>query len=114
MLHYMAFHLGLHCLQKYTLRGFTVYKGLNSYNRQTNHGIIMHQSFVTDAPPPHTHWNGPVIAEIISRAITSGVLYTITQVYPKEFIIVWAMPQENLSSGLRTTQGQTSLCIPSD
>ena len=28
MQHYAAFHLGLHCLQKYSLRGFPEYKGL--------------------------------------------------------------------------------------
>ena len=28
MQHYAAFHLGLHCLQKYTFRGFPKYKGL--------------------------------------------------------------------------------------
>ena len=26
--HYAAFHLGLHCLSKYPLRGFPEYKGL--------------------------------------------------------------------------------------
>ena len=28
MQHYAAFHLGLHCLQKYSFRGFPEYKGL--------------------------------------------------------------------------------------
>ena len=28
MQHYAAFHLGLHCLQKYLFRGFPEYKGL--------------------------------------------------------------------------------------
>ena len=30
MQHYAAFHLGLHCLQKYSFRGFPEYKGLNN------------------------------------------------------------------------------------
>ena len=29
MQHYAAFHLGLHCLKKYSFRGFPEYKGLN-------------------------------------------------------------------------------------
>ena len=29
MQHYAAFHLGLHCLQKYLFRGFTEFKGLS-------------------------------------------------------------------------------------
>ena len=29
MQHYAAFHLGLHCLQKYSFRGFPQKKGLN-------------------------------------------------------------------------------------
>ena len=28
MLYFVAFHLGLHCLPKYSLRGCTAYKGL--------------------------------------------------------------------------------------
>ena len=31
MQHYAAFHLGLHCLQKYSFRGFPEYKGLRSF-----------------------------------------------------------------------------------
>ena len=30
MQHYAAFHLGLHCLQKYSFRGFPEYKRLNN------------------------------------------------------------------------------------
>ena len=30
MQHYAAFHLGLHCLQKYSFRGFPEYKGLST------------------------------------------------------------------------------------
>ena len=29
MQHYVAFHQGLHCLQKYSFRGFREYTGLN-------------------------------------------------------------------------------------
>ena len=31
MQHYAAFHLGLHCLQKYSLMGFPKYKGLTFF-----------------------------------------------------------------------------------
>ena len=33
MQHYAAFHLGLHCLQKYSFRGFPVHKGLRNQIR---------------------------------------------------------------------------------
>ena len=48
MQNYAAFHLGLHCLQKYSFRGFPEYKGLNlhadisSGARCQNFGLSLH------------------------------------------------------------------------
>ena len=40
MLHDAAFHLGLHCLPKYLLRGFPVLKGLSTEINKTSIMVI--------------------------------------------------------------------------
>ena len=46
MQHYAAFHLGLHCLQKYLLRGFPECKGLDDKNI-----LVQNKSTWTSAAP---------------------------------------------------------------
>ena len=41
---YAAFHLGLHCLQKYSFRGFPEYKGLKAPAKKIIYKCLLHKS----------------------------------------------------------------------
>ena len=41
MQHFTAFHLGLHCLQKYSFRGFPEYKGLENIGKHYHSKIFL-------------------------------------------------------------------------
>ena len=60
MQHYAAFHLGLHCLQKYSFRGKILeYKGLSyklacAYSKDANHSAHLGSLIRFSVPPEET------------------------------------------------------------
>ena len=57
MQHYAAFHLGLHCLQKYSFRGFSNTKNITKLNRiKEKHDNIWVSSNGKDVYPMHSQF----------------------------------------------------------